>query len=82
MKRAQTTGPKMVIFTPLLGQIGGLLGQWPTRYNIKKCPVEISIALGSSSGRRCMENIGLVSSRVNIRPIRYETTSRKRDLNH
>ena len=38
MKRAQTTGPKMVIFTPLLGQIGGLLGQWPTSYNVKKCP--------------------------------------------
>ena len=38
MKRAQTTGPKMVIFTPLLGQIGGLLGQWPTSYNVKKMP--------------------------------------------
>ena len=38
MKRAQATGPKMVIFTPLLGQTGGLLGQWPTSYNVKKCP--------------------------------------------
>ena len=42
MKRAQTTGPKMVIFTPLLGQIGGLLGQWPTSYNVKKCPDRIN----------------------------------------
>ena len=40
MKRAQTTGPKIVIFTPLLGQIGGLLGQWPTSYNVKKCPAQ------------------------------------------
>ena len=38
MKRAQSTEPKMVILTPLLGQIGGLLGQWPTSYNVKKCP--------------------------------------------
>ena len=42
MKRAQTTGPKMVIFTPLLGQIGGLLGQWPTSYNVKKCPEDVT----------------------------------------
>ena len=27
MKRTQTTGPKVMIFAPLLGQIGGLLGQ-------------------------------------------------------
>ena len=38
MKRAQTTGPKMVNFISLLGQEGGLLGQWPTSYNVKKCP--------------------------------------------
>ena len=35
MKRAQTTGPKMVIFTSLLGQEWGLLGQWPISYNFK-----------------------------------------------
>ena len=28
----------MVIFTSLQGQKGGLLGQWPTSYNIKRCP--------------------------------------------
>ena len=35
MKRAQTPGPKMVIFALLLGQEGGLLGQWPASHNVK-----------------------------------------------
>ena len=38
-EKAQTTGPKSLIFTPLLGQKGGLLGQWPTSYYVKRCPV-------------------------------------------
>ena len=36
--KAQTNGAEMAIFTKLLGQKEGLLGQWPTSYNVKRCP--------------------------------------------
>ena len=37
-KRAQTTGPKTLKFASLLGQEEGPLGQWPSSYNVKRCP--------------------------------------------
>ena len=39
MKRAQTSGPKALNFAFLLGRKRGPLGQWPSSYNVKKCPV-------------------------------------------
>ena len=44
MKRAQTSGPKALNFAFLQGRKRGPLGQWPSSYNVKKCPVTWAVS--------------------------------------
>ncbi len=52
-KRAKTSGPKTENIALLLGQAEGPLGQWPSSYNVERCPpvgvVDIQCSGGMSS---------------------------------